>query len=114
MEAARWAAVLERIQEELAEWRTSHPKATLAEIEAAVEERLGLARAQLVEELALASAAAQVGGGGERPSCPECGHALESRGLQDRHVTVAGNRTVRLRRGYARCPACGAGLFPPG
>jgi hypothetical protein len=114
MEAARWAAVLERIQGELAEWRTTHRKATLAEIEAAVEERLGLARAQLVEDLALSSAAVQVGGGGERPTCLECGHALESRGQQDRHLTVAGNRPVHLRRGYARCPACGAGLFPPG
>jgi YgiT-type zinc finger domain-containing protein len=105
--------VLERIQGELAEWRAAHPKATLAEIEAAVEERLGLARAQLVEDLALTSAAVQVGRGGERPGCPQCGHRMESRGQQDRQVTVAGNRTVRLRRGYAVCPACGAGLFPP-
>ena len=114
MEAVRWAVVLERIQGELAEWRTMHPKATLAEIEAAVEERLGLARAQLVEDLALASAAVQIGGSGERPSCPQCGHVMERRGPQERQVTVAGNRPVRLRRGYARCPACGAGLFPPG
>lgn len=113
MDGARWAAVLERIEGELAEWRTAHPTATLAEIEAAVEERLGLARAQLVEDLALASAAVQVGQGAERPVCPECGHSMERRGQQERQVTVAGNRSVRLRRGYARCPACGAGLFPP-
>ena len=114
MDATRWATVLERMHSELAEWRTDHPKATLAEIEAAVEERLGLARAQLVEELALASAAVQIGGGSERPPCPACGHVMERHGQQERQVTVAGNRSVRLRRGYARCPACGAGLFPPG
>jgi YgiT-type zinc finger domain-containing protein len=114
MEAVRWAAVLGQIHEELAEWRTAHPKATLAEIEAAVEERLGRARAQLVEDLALASAAVEIGRGAERPPCPECGHAMVRHGQQARQVTVAGNRSVRLRRGYARCPACGAGLFPPG
>src|SRR3954469_8367618 len=114
MEVARWAAVLERIRGELEEWRTAHPQATLAEIEAAVEERLGLARAQLIEEVALASAAVQIGRGTEGPSWPECGHVMERRGQQERQVTVAGNRAARLRRGYARCPACGAGLFPPG
>jgi uncharacterized protein with PIN domain len=51
---------------------------------------------------------------GERARCPECGHALESQGKQERTVLTHGGGAVHLRRDYARCLACGAGLFPPG
>ena len=104
----RWEALLEEVFGGLREWRSSHPKATFAEIERVVEDRLSEARARFVEDLA-------VQGTDERqlPNCPECGQSLVSRGQAEREVTVAGNRRVRLRRGYATCPACGAGLFPP-
>ncbi len=41
------------------EWRLEHPKATFREIEAAVDEKLGGMRARLLEDLALASRAAE-------------------------------------------------------
>ena len=109
----RWEAMLEEIFGELKSWRAAHPKATFAEIEAEVDGRLNRARARFVEDLALDSAAARVGADGAHPSCPECGGLMQSRGQQERQVTVAGNHAVRLRRAYAVCPACGAGLFPP-
>ena len=105
---ARWQAMLEEIFGGLTEWRTAHPKATFAEIEQVVEDRLSGARARFVEDLAVQGSDER-----ERRSCPECGQPLVSRGQAEREVTVAGNRQVRLRRGYATCPACGAGLFPP-
>jgi YgiT-type zinc finger domain-containing protein len=108
-----WEAMLAEIFGELKTWRAEHPKATFAEIEAIVDERLNLARARFVEDMAAASAAARIGADGEHPSCPECGQPMHSRGQQERQVTVAGNQAVRLRRAYAVCPACGAGLFPP-
>jgi predicted RNA-binding Zn-ribbon protein involved in translation (DUF1610 family) len=109
----RWEAMLAEIFGELKAWRVEHPKATFAEIEAIVDERLNLARARFVEDIAMASAAVSVGADGAHPICPHCGQPMQGRGQQERQVTVAGNHAVRLRRAYAVCPACGAGLFPP-
>ena len=44
----------------VAQWRVAHPKATLAEIEQAVDEQINRLRAQLIEQAAQASAAARV------------------------------------------------------
>ena len=46
-------------------------------------------------------------------TCPTCGGALLPRGQTTRAVTVRENQTVTLRRGYAVCSACGAGVSPP-
>src|SRR5437879_3257873 len=109
----RWQKVGEAVFQGMAVWRQAHPHATFAEIEAAVEDRLGALRAELIEDTVATSAEAR-GAGAERPKCVECGHGLEARGTRERMVTVRGNRLVRLRRHYLVCPACGAGLFPPG
>lgn len=112
----QWQVLSEEVLTGMAGWRAAHPKATFAEIEAAVDERLAAMRARMLEAAALASAAADVshGDGAERPVCPHCGHVLEARGQRERHLRVPGQQTVHLRRSYATCPACGAGLFPPG
>ena len=101
---------------DLSDWRSAHPRATFAQIEDAVEERIADLRARLTEDLVRSSASAQgVGQDSDtRASCPTCGEPMESRGERDRTVTIRGNRQVRLRRRYAVCPACRAGLFPPG
>ncbi|HUZ01033.1 MAG TPA: hypothetical protein VMU89_11825 [Thermomicrobiaceae bacterium] len=97
------------------DWRTAHPTATFAEIEATVDARLDGLRARLLGELAVASAAAggAAGSTAARPVCPACGTRLAPRGTRTRELTVQGNQPVRLTRGYWACPACGAGLFPP-
>jgi hypothetical protein len=111
-----WRELAEEVFAGVKEWRQQHPQATFAEIERAVDERWATARARLVQDLALASAATDPGGRvlAERPRCAECGGVLEGRGRQTREVRTAYERTVRLERGYAACPSCGAGLFPPG
>jgi hypothetical protein len=112
----RWQGLLTEVTVGLREWRAQHPRATFREIEAALDERLDQARARMLEDAALASPAADLGGrpAAERPRCAECGGALEARGQQTRELTVRGDRTVRLRRSYGACSACGAGVFPPG
>ena len=111
----RWRAEAEAIATGLREWREQHPRATLAEIEAALDARLDGMRARLLEDLALASRAADLAGAaGERPACPGCGGRLEARGAHARQVVTQGDRVVHLERQYATCSACGAGLFPPG
>jgi hypothetical protein len=112
----RWHQEAEAVMSGMKEWRLQHPKATFREIEAAVDAKLSGMRARLLEDLALASRAADLQDKhvGERARCPECGHALESQGKQERTVLTHGGGAVHLRRDYARCLACGAGLFPPG
>jgi predicted RNA-binding Zn-ribbon protein involved in translation (DUF1610 family) len=102
--------------EVLAAWRKEHPRATLAEIEQALDEQVSKVRADLLAELAMSSEAAVVAAKpeSERPQCPECQHALISRGQAERTLTTTHNRAVRLKRAYAYCPACGLTLFPPG
>src|SRR6266853_6727883 len=88
----RWHQEAEAVMSGMKEWRLQHPKATFREIEAAVDEKLSGMRARLLEDLALASRAAdlqdkQAGG---RPHCPSCGHVLESQGKQDRTIVTHG------------------------
>jgi len=111
---ARWRELAEAVFIGLQEWRLQHPKATLREIEAALDERLSGVRARLLQDVALASAARDVSGAGERPRCASCGEAVEARGRHSRDLTTYHDRTITLERSYAVCPRCEAGLFPPG
>ena len=92
-------------------WRQAHPRATWAEIEAAVETQLGPLRAALLQDPALASEAADLSG--KRPPCPACGESLQAAGRRRRRLRGDQDVPLELDRTYARCPACGAGLFPP-
>ena len=112
----RWEQEAEAVLSGMKEWRLQHPRASFREIEAALDERLDRMRARLLEDLALASTAADLAqqAESERPRCRQCGAALVSRGQHARTVLVQGEQAVRLRRSYAVCPSCGEGLFPPG
>ena len=113
---ARWRQLSEEATAEIKKWREEHPRATFQEIEDAVDEHLARIRAQMVEDVALASAATDISKveGDSRTVCPKCGYKLEARGQGTRHLTTKQNQSVSLRRTYAKCPAYGAGLFPPG
>ena len=112
----RWAGDAESVWTGMADRRAAHPKATLSEIEAALDEQLNRLRARLLADLALASTAADVPAatGEERPRCRQCGTVLQARGPSERTVVTQGGAEVRLQRSYAACPRCGAGTFPPG
>src|SRR5437762_14384401 len=55
----RWQKVGAAVFQEMAVWRQAHPHATFAEIEAAVEDRLGALRAELIEDTVATSAEAR-------------------------------------------------------
>ena len=116
LSADRWSQDAASVWTGMADWRAAHPKATFSEIEAALDERLNQLRARVLADLALASAAADVGRGAgeERPRCAGCGSVLQARGASDRTLLTQGGAEVRLRRTYAACPTCGDGSFPPG
>jgi YgiT-type zinc finger domain-containing protein len=112
--ARSWQALTAEIVTGMVDWRRQHPTATLRAIEAALDERWAVARARILQEAALSSAAADLGRADERPLCPACGGRMEARGQAERTLTTHGGQSIALRRGRAVCPACGTGLFPPG
>lgn len=95
-------------------WRTQHPTATLTEIEDDLDRRLHGMRARLLADAAVRSAAADLGTTTTRPPCPDCGTPMQADGREVRRLTTTGDEVLTLTRSHARCPACGAGLFPPG
>jgi YgiT-type zinc finger domain-containing protein len=107
-----WAELTEEVMSGMADWQAAHPHASFAEIEAAVEERLDGLRARLLERAVRTQARTTAAAG---PAvCPSCGRTLVGRGAHRRTLTLPGNQAVPLERPYQSCPACGAGLFPPG
>jgi len=112
---ARWAPGLAEAGAAMAAWRREHPRATLLEIEDALDERLAGVRRGMLADAAQASAAASFARApaSQRPRCPECGARLVSRGEAERTLTTTLGQDIRLRRSYAHCPGCGLELFPP-
>ena len=99
----------------MTQWRKEHPKATWAEIEAAVDALMNQVRAQLLQDVV------QLGETEpwselpeeERPKCATCGKPLWARGEQSRFLQTTGGEAVEVRRTYGTCPVCGVGFFPP-
>lgn len=112
----QWRALSEEAISGIKEWRLQHPRASLKEIEAAVDERLGKVRARVLQDAALASDQADWtdAAASERPRCPTCGQPLNSAGNQARHIQTQGGHALELKRKYGVCSACGTGFFPPG
>ena len=66
----RWNALAADVMIGMKDWRVAHPRATLREIETALDERLARMRARMLEDLALASPAADWDGRPESGSVP--------------------------------------------
>lgn len=110
-----WHRMTEEITSGMREWRMQHPKATLREMEAELDTRWARVRARMLEDMALASTAADWAEHADvdHPRCPDCGHPLHLRGTETRTLQTHGGQDIHLERHYGTCPACGAGLFPP-
>jgi len=100
----------------MSQWRKEHPKATWAEIEAAVDEQINHLRAQLLQDLVQMGESEEWSERPEeeRPRCAMCGKPLWARGKQSRYLQTTGGEAVKLTRTYGTCPGCGVGFFPPG
>ena len=109
----RWEEQGEDIFAAVAQWRAAHPKATLAEIEQAVDEHMNRLRARMIEQAAQASGAAEHDGSQELV-CEQCGQPLQARGRAKRRWQTHGGQEVEVERTYVSCPQCGGGFFPPG
>ena len=111
-----WQALSNDLLNGMREWRLQHPKATLSEMEKALDERMARLRAKMVQDMALASENADLSQVPceERPGCPHCGTPLGPRGQQRRSLQTNGGEEIALNRSYVVCPTCKTGLFPPG
>ncbi len=111
-----WREAADEILTGMKEWRLQHPRATLTEIEAALDERLARLRARLLQDTALASAATDwTADSPAAPKCPQCGRPLQRYGgTPTRHLQTYGGQDLALKRGYGYCAACQATFFPPG
>lgn len=108
---AGWVERMRAIAEDVRDWRTAHPRATFDDLETALDARLDGLRAAMLQDLALASPT--VTDAADPPQCPQCGQRAWRRGSRARTVIVQGDEPVTVERGYAVCPACQAGFFPP-
>ena len=110
-----WHRMTEEIMTGMRDWRLQHPKATLREMEHELDRRWARVRARMLEDMALASAAADWAAtpASQQPTCPDCGVPLQPRGTDMRTLQTHGGEALTLERQYGICPACGAGLFPP-
>ncbi len=109
----QWQQSSQQASHALAQWRAAHPEATLAEIEAAVDEQINRLRARTIEEVAQASPLEHEGAGQQARRCPHCGERMQARGKHSRRLQTQGGQQVQLTRQYLSCPACGYSFFPP-
>ena len=112
----KWEELAEEVLSGMKEWRIQHPRATLNEMETALDERLNRMRARMLEDMALASRAANLEESetGARARCEQCETELVSRGKGKRSIQTNGGEEITLRRSYGVCPKCEVGFFPPG
>lgn len=110
----RWNEMSQEVNRSMIEWREQHPKATMREIEQAVDERIHQVRARMLEGAALLSEAREWEETAQGPVCPDCKVALKEAGRGERSLQTHGGETVGLERQYGLCPQCGQGFFPPG
>ena len=111
-----WEALSNDLLNGMKEWRLQHSKATLREMESALDKRMAQLRAKMLEDMALASKQADLSQAAkeERPVCPHCGTPLGPRGQHQRRLRTNGQAEIVLNRSYAACPKCETGFFPPG
>lgn len=109
-----WQAMSEQVMDEMLTWRREHPKASLREIEQALDGKMERLRAQILQDTALASTSTDWRGQEQGAKCPKCGRELEPKGLGKRRLQTQGEQEIELERIYGVCASCGQGLFPLG
>lgn len=108
-----WQEMSDETMQGMAEWREQHPKASLREIEKALDERITKLRAKVLEEAAQLSEMQTWTESEHVPVCPDCRKALEFRVKGKRELQTQGGHRIQLEREYGICPKCGQGFFPP-
>jgi hypothetical protein len=111
-----WDELFEEASRQVEQWRREHKRATLTEIEDTIDSELARMRAQMIQDLAMASDTADLRSvaEGERPKCPHCGRPLVADGRQKRTLTTDHEQGVELKRSKGYCRHCKLSFFPSG
>ena len=107
-----WHDRFEEVEAKIRAWQQTKPRATLTEIEEAVEEELARLQRQLVEGLAGEMESKETEGKEYR--CPACQTLMHRNGKKKRRIRSKEDQVIELNREQVRCPECGMTLFPPG
>lgn len=112
----KWDELYEEADREIRRWRQEHKRATLTEIEDTVDQELARMRAQMIQDMALASETADLRSMAkeERPKCPQCGRPLVANGQQKRELVTDYEQGVELKRSKGYCRHCKLSFFPSG
>jgi uncharacterized protein with PIN domain len=115
-ERKKWDQLYEEASREVMRWRKKHKRATLTEIEDTVDAELARMRAQMIQDLAMASETADLRSLAkeERPQCPQCGRPLVANGQQRRELVTDHEEGVELERSKGYCRHCKLSFFPSG
>ena len=78
-----WEQLFAEAEEQIRQWRKEHKRATLTQIEQAVDGQMARVRARIVEEMVQDNELAnlQQVKESERPVCPVCGRKVGSSGI---------------------------------
>jgi DNA-directed RNA polymerase subunit RPC12/RpoP len=107
---AEFLAAAAQMYEQLEAWYEAHPEASFGEIEAEARWRR---RALMGSALATLINGRDSGYQSARPTCAQCGQAMEFEGYRRWGVSGLEGETT-LRRAYYVCPHCsGQTFFPP-
>lgn len=111
-----WNELYEEASQAMRRWRREHKRATLTEIEETVDEELARIRAQMIQDLAMSSEAAEIRSlpKEDRPKCPQCGRPAMANGRQKRQLATDHEQVVELNRSKAYCRHCKLSFFPSG
>jgi len=105
-----WDLTGRAVAQEVAAWRPAHLRATLTEIEVAVEAAVSRLQGRLVEELADGAGADLAA---KRPTCAGCGRPMVRLGRHKREVLLARQATpLPLDREYWGARPAGRVFFP--
>ena len=99
----------EEMDRQLKQWRQKKGKATLTEIEEAIDRELSKVRRAMIEEM--------IQEGMKEPegyTCPECGQPMVKNGSKERKLRSKEGEEIKLTRQQMRCLNCEMTLFPPG
>jgi hypothetical protein len=111
MDREKWEKLAREVFSGMADWRAQNPRATFAEIEDEVDEKLADLRVKMMEDVALESKAKDLG---EKIGCTICGKPLREKGKYERKLTTQNGKQICLERSYGYCSTCLVGFFPPG
>src|SRR5438045_1013012 len=83
-----WHSLSQEVITGIKQWRLDHPKATFAEIETALDQRLARLRSQMLRDAALASPSTEWKEAPveQKPACEKCGTPLQARGRHKRSL----------------------------